>query len=94
MFSKAMHTIMFEPIISFKPEFLQITSLSLTPVMVGERPENIPYMNIAWFIPAIIGSILTAAKVKVSPFHTFYFRGFADLAIFLSLLASHVVYML
>ena len=56
------------PLMSFKPIFLQITSLSLTPVMVGERPENIPYMNIAWFIPAIIGSILTAAKVKVSPF--------------------------
>ena len=36
--------------------------------MVGERSENIPYMNIAWFIPAIIGSILTATKVKVSPF--------------------------
>ena len=27
-------------------------------------------------------------------FHTFYFRGFVDLAIFLSLLSSHVVYML
>ena len=26
--------------------------------------------------------------------HTFYFRGFVDLAIFLSLLSSHVVYML
>ena len=42
-----------------------MVSLSLTPLFVNESPDRIPYMNIAWAVPAIIGFLLTALKVKV-----------------------------
>ena len=47
----------------------------------------------------IQAQILKKAKVlrlrcQKDPRHTFYFGGFVDLVIFLSLLSSHVVYML
>ena len=45
--------------------FFQIISLGLTPVIVGEQSNKVPYMNIAWLIPALIGQALTVLKVKV-----------------------------
>ena len=47
-------------------------SLSLTPLLVNESADRIPYMNIAWAVPAIMSFLLTASKVKVkndTPFH-------------------------
>ena len=48
-----------------KAVLFQIMSLALTPVLVGEQVEKLPYMNVAWLLPAIVGSIVTAFKVKV-----------------------------
>ena len=46
------------------------------------------------FMSSLIGTIDYDRFKEVHISHTFYFRGFVDLAIFLSLLSSHVVYML
>ena len=42
-----------------------IISLGLTPLMVP-TPDYIPLMNIVWFIPAALGSILCICKVNYS----------------------------
>ena len=46
------------------------------------------------FMSSLIGTIDYDRFKEVHISHTFYFGGFVDLVIFLSLLSSHVVYML
>ena len=42
----------------------QITSFGLTPLMVPS-PDYITLMNIVWFIPAALGSLLCMCKVNI-----------------------------